>query len=80
MVPHITDAIQEWVVKQARVSVDDDGVEPEVCIIEVSGCRVLVHFISVHDKERFSCHRRCKKMDNVRASQGEKESGSPCGG
>lgn len=36
VVPHITDAIQEWVMKQARVSVDDDGVEPEVCIIEVS--------------------------------------------
>lgn len=35
VVPHITDAIQEWVMKQARVSVDDDGVEPEVCIIEV---------------------------------------------
>lgn len=36
MVPHITDAIQEWVMKQARVSVDDDDVEPEVCVIEVS--------------------------------------------
>lgn len=35
VVPHITDAIQEWVMKQARVSVDDDGIEPEVCIIEV---------------------------------------------
>lgn len=35
VVPHITDAIQEWVMKQARVSVDNDGVEPEVCIIEV---------------------------------------------
>ncbi|XP_075907016.1 CTP synthase 1-like [Nelusetta ayraudi] len=37
VVPHITDAIQEWVMKQARVSVDDDGVEPEVCIIELGG-------------------------------------------
>lgn len=36
VVPHITDAIQEWVMKQARVSVDDDDVEPEVCVIEVS--------------------------------------------
>lgn len=47
VVPHITDAIQEWVMKQARVSVDDDGVEPEVCVIEVK-CRFsfvcLVHF------------------------------------
>ncbi|CAF94344.1 unnamed protein product, partial [Tetraodon nigroviridis] len=35
VVPHITDAIQEWVMKQARVSVDDDDIEPEVCVIEV---------------------------------------------
>uniref|UniRef100_A0A672LNC8 CTP synthase n=1 Tax=Sinocyclocheilus grahami TaxID=75366 RepID=A0A672LNC8_SINGR len=34
VVPHITDAIQEWVMRQAKVSVDDDGIEPEVCVIE----------------------------------------------
>lgn len=38
VVPHITDAIQDWVMKQAMVSVDDDGVEPQVCVIEVSEC------------------------------------------
>lgn len=37
--PHITDAIQEWVEKQAKVPVDDDDVEPQVCVIEVS-CRL----------------------------------------
>ncbi|KAJ0055385.1 hypothetical protein NL108_016875, partial [Boleophthalmus pectinirostris] len=37
VVPHITDAIQEWVVKQAKVPVDDDGVEPQVCVIELGG-------------------------------------------
>lgn len=37
VVPHITDAIQEWVMRQATVSVDDDGVEPQVCIIELGG-------------------------------------------
>ncbi|XP_069559955.1 CTP synthase 1b isoform X1 [Brachyistius frenatus] len=37
VVPHITDAIQEWVLKQARISVDDDGVEPQVCVIELGG-------------------------------------------
>ena len=36
MVPHITDAIQEWVVKQAKVSVDEDGTEPQICVIEVN--------------------------------------------
>ncbi len=35
VVPHITDAIQEWVMRQAKVSVDDDNVEPQVCVIEV---------------------------------------------
>lgn len=37
VVPHITDAIQDWVMKQAMVSVDDDGVEPQVCVIELGG-------------------------------------------
>uniref|UniRef100_A0A8C6TDU3 CTP synthase n=1 Tax=Neogobius melanostomus TaxID=47308 RepID=A0A8C6TDU3_9GOBI len=37
VVPHITDAIQECVVRQAKVSVDDDGVEPQVCVIELGG-------------------------------------------
>uniref|UniRef100_A0AAQ5XWV1 CTP synthase n=1 Tax=Amphiprion ocellaris TaxID=80972 RepID=A0AAQ5XWV1_AMPOC len=37
VVPHITDAIQEWVMKQARIPVDDDGVEPQVCVIELGG-------------------------------------------
>lgn len=44
MVPHITDAIQEWVMKQARVSVDDDGVEPQVCVIEVKWSWVLIPY------------------------------------
>lgn len=45
VVPHITDAIQEWVMKQARISVDFDGVEPQVCVIEVSwSCRHLSLF------------------------------------
>ncbi|KAF5892282.1 CTP synthase 1-like, partial [Clarias magur] len=37
VVPHITDAIQERVMRQAKVSVDDDGVEPQVCVIELGG-------------------------------------------
>lgn len=44
VVPHITDAIQEWVMKQAKISVDDDGVEPQVCVIEVSWSEVLLTF------------------------------------
>ena len=33
--PHITNAIQEWVERVARIPVDGDQEEPEVCIIEV---------------------------------------------
>jgi CTP synthase len=37
VVPHITDAIQEWVERVARISVDDDKAEPDICIIELGG-------------------------------------------
>uniref|UniRef100_A0A8C4UE29 CTP synthase n=1 Tax=Falco tinnunculus TaxID=100819 RepID=A0A8C4UE29_FALTI len=37
VVPHITDAIQEWVMRQARIPVDEDGIEPQVCVIELGG-------------------------------------------
>ena len=35
VVPHITDAIQEWVERVARISVDNETAEPDICIIEV---------------------------------------------
>lgn len=37
VVPHITDAIQEWVEKVAQVPVDGDKSQPELCIIEMGG-------------------------------------------
>ncbi|XP_063810699.1 CTP synthase 1 isoform X3 [Pseudophryne corroboree] len=37
VVPHITDAIQEWVMRQSLIPVDEDGIEPEVCVIELGG-------------------------------------------
>ncbi|KAF2456585.1 CTP synthase [Lineolata rhizophorae] len=37
VVPHITDAIQDWVERVAKVPVDDTGEEPDVCIIELGG-------------------------------------------
>ncbi|XP_070568114.1 CTP synthase 1-like [Ptychodera flava] len=37
VVPHITDAIQEWVERVAKIPVDGDNYEPEVCIIELGG-------------------------------------------
>jgi CTP synthase len=37
VVPHITDAIQEWILRVAQVPVDDSGDAPDVCIIELGG-------------------------------------------
>lgn len=35
VVPHVTDAIQEWVERVAQIPVDDDERRPDICIIEV---------------------------------------------
>ncbi|CAJ0908273.1 2723_t:CDS:2 [Entrophospora sp. SA101] len=37
VVPHITDAIQEWVENVSKIPVDSSGQEPDVCIIELGG-------------------------------------------
>ena len=37
IVPHLTNAIQDWIERVARIPVDDSGMEPDVCIIELGG-------------------------------------------
>ncbi|KAF9975022.1 CTP synthase ura7 [Actinomortierella ambigua] len=37
VVPHITDAIQDWIERVATIPVDDSGEEPDVCVIELGG-------------------------------------------
>lgn len=37
VVPHITDAIVDWIVRVAKIPVDDTKQEPDVCIIELGG-------------------------------------------
>uniref|UniRef100_A0A1B6K2K2 CTP synthase n=1 Tax=Homalodisca liturata TaxID=320908 RepID=A0A1B6K2K2_9HEMI len=37
VIPHITDAIQEWVERVANQSVSSNGAKPEVCIVELGG-------------------------------------------
>ncbi|KZZ86689.1 CTP synthase [Ascosphaera apis ARSEF 7405] len=37
VVPHVTNAIQEWVERVARIPVGDDKNEPDVCVIELGG-------------------------------------------
>merc|ERR1719343_1008083 len=37
MVPHVTDAIQDWVAETAQRPVDSSGLPPEVCLVELGG-------------------------------------------
>lgn len=37
IVPHLTNAIQDWIERVARIPVDNTGLEPDVCIIELGG-------------------------------------------
>ena len=37
VVPHLTDATQDWIERVARVPVDETGVEPDACVIELGG-------------------------------------------
>ncbi|EDO18403.1 hypothetical protein Kpol_1013p78 [Vanderwaltozyma polyspora DSM 70294] len=37
IVPHLTNAIQDWIERVSKISVDDTGLEPDVCIIELGG-------------------------------------------
>merc|ERR1719159_746351 len=37
MVPHVTDAIQEWITEVARRGVDKTGAPPQVCLVELGG-------------------------------------------
>jgi CTP synthase len=35
VVPHVTDAVQDWVERVSKIPVDDSNECPDVCIIEV---------------------------------------------
>lgn len=37
VVPHLTNAIQDWIERVAKIPVDDSNQEPDVCIIELGG-------------------------------------------
>eukprot|EP00121_Abeoforma_whisleri_P006763 Awhi_evm1s6157 len=34
VVPHLTNEIQEWIERVSKISVDEDGEEPDFCVIE----------------------------------------------
>ena len=37
VVPHLTDAVQDWIQRVAEIPVDDTKERPDVCIIELGG-------------------------------------------
>ena len=37
VIPHTTNAIQDWIERVAHIPVDDDQNEPQICIIELGG-------------------------------------------
>lgn len=37
IIPHVTNAIQDWIERVSKVPVDDTGEEPDVCIVELGG-------------------------------------------
>lgn len=37
VVPHVTDAIQDWIIRVASIPVDDSNEQPDVCIVELGG-------------------------------------------
>ncbi|KAJ3254165.1 CTP synthase ura7 [Boothiomyces macroporosus] len=37
VVPHVTNEIQDWVERVAKIPVDNSGLEPDVCIVELGG-------------------------------------------
>lgn len=37
VVPHLTDAIQDWIERVSKIPVDDTKSEPDACIIELGG-------------------------------------------
>lgn len=37
VVPHVTDAIQDWIARVAAIPVDESGETPDVCVVELGG-------------------------------------------
>ena len=37
VIPHVTNAIQDWLERVAKIPVDETGEEPDVCIVELGG-------------------------------------------
>ena len=42
IVPHLTNAVQDWIERVSKMPVDETGEEPDVCIVEVSYSGLLL--------------------------------------
>lgn len=51
-VPHITNAIQDWIERVAKMPVDESGAEPDVCIIELGEYRLVKRWWLLADTEK----------------------------
>ncbi|KAK3098119.1 hypothetical protein FSP39_016291 [Pinctada imbricata] len=63
VVPHITDAVQEWVERVAKVPVDGDKKTPEVCIVELGGTIGDIEGMPFIEAFRQFFHFRVKRED-----------------
>lgn len=48
IVPHVVDAIKEWITRVAHTCVDGSGEEPDVCIIEMGYVPIVVPLNECH--------------------------------
>ncbi|CAG2249736.1 CTPS [Mytilus edulis] len=63
VVPHITDAIMDWVERVAKIPVDGDNQTPEVCIVELGGTIGDIEGMPFIEAFRQFFHFRIKRED-----------------
>lgn len=62
IVPHLTNAVQDWIQKVAQIPVDSTGLQPDICIIELGG--TLGDIESAPFVESLRCLRRRAGLNN----------------
>lgn len=83
VVPHVTDAIQQWIERVAHIPVTENQVVPDVCIIELGGTVGDIEsmvFLEALRQFRFRvggdnfCHLHVSLVPTVGAGEGEQKS------
>ncbi|PAV76486.1 hypothetical protein WR25_11629 [Diploscapter pachys] len=69
MIPHLTDAIIEWIERVAKIPVDNTNQTPDVCIIELGGTVGDIEGMAYLSAfERFQCPKMRNRLMNVHVS------------